>query len=82
MKLFLVHMFRLSVDQADVPEAMKKAFISPIHKGGPTEKRSNYKPIALTGHLSKILERILRPQLVNYLETRHLMDGGQHGCRP
>ena len=82
MKLFLVNFFKLSVDQADVPEAMKKAFISPIHKGGPTEKKSNYRPIVLTGHLSKILERIIRPQLVTYLESRNLMDVGQHGCRP
>ena len=42
---------------------------------------SNYRPVALTGHIGKVMERIIRPQLMDYLEANELLDPGQHGCR-
>ena len=82
MRKNLVKLFRLSLDETDVPEAMRKAFIRPIFKSGSSDRCANYRPMALTGHLSKVLERIISPQMVEFLETRGLIDEGQHGCRP
>ena len=82
MTVFLVSMFRTSLRKTDVPLSMRKSLIAPIFKGGEKDKASNYRPVALTSHLSKLLERIMRSQMVEYLETRDLMDPGQHGCRP
>ena len=82
MKEYMVKMFRISVDDTDVPIEMREALICPIFKGGESSKCSNYRPIALTGHISKALERIIRPQMVEFLESNGLMDVDQHGCRP
>ena len=82
MEIYMVKLFRRSLDNADVPNMMREALISPIFKGGETRLCSNYRPVALTGHIGKVMERIIRPQLMDYLEANELLDPGQHGCRP
>ena len=82
MAKFMVDLFRLSLDDSDVPLMMREALISPIHKGGDRAKPANYRPVALTSHLSNLLECVIRGQLVKHLEDLGLMDATQHGCRP
>ena len=82
LKLYLIDFLRQSLDDTDVPLELRRGLISPIYKGGPADQCKNYRPISLTGHLSKLFERIIRPQIVEYLERGGLMDKGQHGCRP
>ena len=53
---FLVFTFQRSVLDGEVPLTMKKAIISPIFKGGDAAQASCYRPVALTTHISKILE--------------------------
>ena len=79
---FLVKIFRRSLDETEVPLSLREAMISPIFKGGDHERPASYRPIALTSHLSKILERVLREQLVNFLEEKGFLDNSQHGSRP
>ena len=69
------------MDQSEVPRSMREAYIAPIYKGGDQRKANAYRPIALTTHLSKLLERIIKEQLVEYLEIKGLMDPNQHGGR-
>ena len=75
IKMFLVKLFKLSMDETDVPISLRLALFSPIFKGGDASNCTNYHPIALTGHVSKLFERIIRPQIVEYLEIRGRMDG-------
>ena len=79
---FLVLIFSTSLDLGLVPGNMKFALISPIFKGGDKGLASSYRPVALTSHLSKILERVIRAQLVEYLEGLGMLDPQQHGSRP
>ena len=79
---YLVAMFKISVQEGHVPETMKHALISPVFKGGDNSQASCYCPIALTTQLSKILERVIQIQLVDYLETNRLLDCTQHSLRP
>ena len=79
---FLVNLFQKSLDQADVPDNNLIALIAPIYKGGDRSLPKNYRPVALTSHLSKTLERVIRLELVQYIESLGLLDQGQHGCRP
>ena len=55
--------------------------ITPIYKGGVKSLPTNYRPVALTNHLTKIFERILRTAIVQQLETHKLINPTQHGFR-
>ena len=77
MQKFLVLMFRHSVDEADMPLSLRgndKPYLQ-----GEADICASYRPVALTLHIAKQLERILRPQLLDFLEKRGLLDNGQHG---
>ena len=60
---------------------MKKARITPIYKKGLRSDPSNYRPVALTSHITKIMEKIIVKNMTSYLETNRLMNPGQHGFR-
>ena len=73
--------FVSSVSEGSAEQSMKKAFITPIWKGGNRTLPSAYRPVALTTHLSKIMERVVRSEIVEYMEVNGLMDSQQHGAR-
>ena len=41
----------------------------------------NYRPVALTSHLIKVFERVVRQALVNHIDDLDLIPDGQHGSR-
>ena len=45
------------------------------------DRASSWRPVSLTSHVIKTFERILRKQIVCYLEENNLMDPNQHGSR-
>ena len=55
--------------------------ISPIHKGGSRVDPGRYRPVALTSHIIKVFERVLRKALVTHLEGLDLIPNSQHGFR-
>ena len=55
--------------------------ISPIHKGGSRADPAKYRPVALTSHIIKVFERVLRKTLVTHLEAQDLLPTDQHGFR-
>ena len=57
------------------------AIITPLHKGGPKCYAKNYRPVALTNHMYKIFERVLKKEIVQYLEENDLLNVIQHGFR-
>ena len=73
--------WRLSLNTGRMPEGTILAIIAPIYKEGDKSMPSNYRPIALTNHLTKIFERLLRKEIVNHLERNNLMNTTQHGFR-
>ena len=79
---FLVLLFKESLASGTVPPGLKEALISPIFKGGVRAIPASYRPVALTPHLSKILERVVRTQIVEFLEGSGLLDSSQHRSRP
>ena len=74
-------LWRKSLDSGEVPEDVKKSRIIPIHKGGNRQIAKNYRPVALTSHLVKIFEKILRNSLVRFIEENELLNPNQHGFR-
>ena len=74
-------LWRASLDQGIIPPALLLVMISPVHKGGSRGSPANYRPVALTSHITKLFERVLRRRLVGHLEDNHLLPEGQHGFR-
>ena len=56
--------WRKSIDNSEINAKLKSANVIPIHKGGTKSLPKNYRPIALTSHLIKIFEKVVRNQLV------------------
>ena len=77
----LKKLFSLSIKNGHVPQSWKDAAIVPIHKGGDRSMPKNYRPISLTSIMMKIFERIIRKQLVNFLNVNNLLNPTQHGFR-
>ena len=72
-------LWRKSLDTGDMPEVINLAYISPLFKGGEKFKPVNYRPIALTSHLTKTFERVLRKAIILHLATHNLINNSQHG---
>ena len=75
-------LWRKSLDTGFIPDSQLLTDIAPLHKGGGKALPKNYRPIALTSHVIKIFERVLRCKLMEYIETNNLYNPNQHGFRP
>ena len=70
-----------SLDCGVIPAETLLVIICPIHKGGSRSLPKQYRPVALTSHLIKVFERVLREALVAHIELNDLLPNGQHGSR-
>jgi len=77
----LLVVFNQSLEEGTVPDDMKVADVTPIHKKGPKNLPGNYRPISLTSVVGKMLESIIADQIVDHLETNNLLGNSQHGFR-
>ncbi|XP_066933083.1 uncharacterized protein [Clytia hemisphaerica] len=63
-------LWRQSLDKGIVPDELKRCTITPIHKGGSRSLASNYRPVALTSHVIKIFEKVLRAHIVKHMDEK------------
>ncbi len=77
----LVHIFRKSLDKGEIPEDWKNANVTAIFKKGAKSSPGNYRPVSLTSNICKIMERIIKDDIVNFLEKNQLIFNSQHGFR-
>ena len=70
-----------SLDIGQISPLLKCSFITPIHKGGKQDIAKNYRPVALTSHLIKVFEKVLKNCIVDYVEEHKLFNPNQHGFR-
>uniref|UniRef100_A0A7M5UV05 Reverse transcriptase domain-containing protein n=1 Tax=Clytia hemisphaerica TaxID=252671 RepID=A0A7M5UV05_9CNID len=74
-------LWKKSLEIGLVPTELKKCTITPIHKGGSRSLAANYRPVALTSHVIKIFEKILRNHIVNHMNNNDFFNPNQHGFR-
>jgi hypothetical protein len=55
------------------------AIVTPIHKKGSKRDPGNYRPVSLTSIPCKILESIIKDNLMAHLVERELISKSQHG---
>ena len=70
---------RRGLDEGVVPDVLKLAYVTPIHKGDSKMNPENYRPISLTSHIMKIFERVIKVHLVRHMEKHCLLKKNQHG---
>ena len=68
----LSNSFNKSILEGLFPNNWKVARVSPIYKEGPTEKRSNYRPISVVPVVSRLFEKTVFDQLYAYLDDNKL----------
>ena len=79
----LAIIFQQSVDQTRVPQQLRTANVIPIFKKGSKRDTANYRPISLTSHIGKLLERIIRDHIMRHLDNKQLIKPSQqHGFLP
>jgi hypothetical protein len=74
--------FIKSYRDRDLPDSWKTANVSPIHKGGSKVEMSNYRLVSLTSIVGKVMERMLRDEILNYLLLNKLINEKQHEFMP
>nr|VZI15725.1 unnamed protein product [Spirometra erinaceieuropaei] len=74
-------LFQASLDAGRLPPEWKAAWISTIHKNGSRASANNYRPVSLTSICCKVMERIIKRELMRFLEQNHLLCDAQHGFR-
>ena len=77
----IYHLWRSSLDSGVIPTELLLVLICPVHKGGTRSAPKNYRPVALTSHLIKVFERVVRHALVSHIERHGLLPDGQNGSR-
>ena len=78
----LSYFFGRSMEAAYLPKSWKLAKITPVYKSGPRDQCSNYRPIALTSCISRIMERIISSQMLREFRSNHVICSSQHGFLP
>lgn len=71
--------FSASLSFGYVPGDWRVANVSALFKKGSKSDPGNYRPVSLTSCVCKLLERIIKDQLMNHLTKFNLINSSQHG---
>ena len=71
--------FQCSLDQGQIPDCWKQGVVSPLYKNGDRHDRKNYRPVTITSVLCRVLEKIMRKQILFHLENNNIITKHQHG---
>jgi hypothetical protein len=77
----LTYLFRNSIKHSCFPQIWKKTLITPIHKSGPKNIITNYRPIAKLPCFGKIMEKIITDSLYSAFSS-NFISPFQHGFMP
>ena len=75
----LACIFQSSYDRGQLPSDWKLAEVTPIYKKGPKNDPGNYRPISLTSIACKVMEGLMRDELLKFLEAKKIITNKQHG---
>ena len=77
----LTHLFNHSIDNGDFPISWAVGHVTPIPKEGNLLEPGNWRPIVILPLPSKLLEKAVHSQVVNFFDTENLLGDHQHGFR-
>jgi len=78
LPFLLARLFTVCFNNNYLPADWKRAYVSPIFKKGCRNDSNNYRPIALTSTMCKLMESVIKEQLMDYLLSNNLLSTHQH----
>ena len=79
LSLPLCLIFSKSFSEGQLPQNWKDVIITPLHKKGGKEFASNYRLISLTSIGCKVMESMIKDDILAYLVSSKLLTNLQHG---
>ena len=77
----LTLIWNASLQTGEIPQTFKVGIVAPHYKGGVKSEAKNYRPVTLTSHIIKLMERVLVRRIISFLIDQDLFDERQHGFR-
>ena len=74
----LAKLFELSFEFSFLPPEWCTGYVAPIYKKGERTDPRNYRPIVLTSSLCKLMESVIKEQLLNYFLSNGFFTRHQH----
>ena len=71
--------FNRCIKDGNFPDLLKLAKVIPIHKGDSVLAVANYRPISLLPIFSKIFERLIYDQFIEYIDENEILSSLQFG---
>ena len=68
-----------SLREGCLPDDWKIANVSPVYKKGNKNLAENYRPISLTSIVCRVMEKIIKTQIMTHLQEQKLLSTRQHG---
>ena len=78
----LALLFSKSLEEGHVPRDWRDAHVVPIFKKGAKSKPCNYRPISLTSVVCRLMETLLKNEIIRHLSDNNLIRPSQHGFLP
>ena len=75
----LALVMKKTLEDGSMPEDWRTANVTPIFKKGAKNNPGNYRPVSLTSVCCKMLESIIKDDIVNHLERKNLINSSLHG---
>ena len=68
-----------STIESELPEDWKEARVTALFKKGDKKKVENYRPVSLTSIACKVLESIIRDDIISHMTSNYLISDRQYG---
>src|SRR5215813_14910046 len=75
----LLYFANKSISDSVVPTQWKTAKIIPVHKGGSRNEVNNYRPISITPIACRLVEKLLRESIEQFINEKNVRSKFQHG---
>ncbi|XP_039297435.1 uncharacterized protein LOC120354398 [Nilaparvata lugens] len=77
----LTHIINSCILSSIFPDALKRIKVIPIFKKGCKSECNSFRPISIVPIISKVFEKVLNKQIVQYFEVNRLFSDCQYGYR-
>ena len=75
----IIYIAQACISKGYFPNCWKQAKVNPLYKGGAKEETNNYRPISILPTLSKLLEKFIQKNLMEFLTKYDVLHQSQNG---